>query len=122
MIDRWRIAYNHHRTHRSLNYQSPAAYAAGCVLPASASAAPQPPEHSRNTNPNSLTQLGAKTGGESDSFLTFELVRGSGTREQAIRLKTSCGQCYGSSAGGSGRALLISLYGVQYPRRNHCFR
>ena len=58
---RWRLDYNHHRIHSSLDYQTPAAYAAGCVLPASAT--PQPPEHSRNTNPNPLTQLGAKTGG-----------------------------------------------------------
>ena len=41
--------------------QDPAAFAAGCVLPASATL--QPPEHSRNTNPNPLTQLGAKAGG-----------------------------------------------------------
>jgi hypothetical protein len=41
--------------------QTPAAYTAGCVLPASAT--PQPPEHSRFTNPNSLTQPNAKTGG-----------------------------------------------------------
>jgi transposase InsO family protein len=60
VIDRWRLNYNHHRIHSSLDYQTPAAYAAGCVLPASA--APQPPEHSRITNPNSLTQPGAKTG------------------------------------------------------------
>ena len=47
VIDRWRLDYNHHRIHSSLNYQTPAAYAAGCVLPASAT--PQPPEHSRVT-------------------------------------------------------------------------
>ncbi len=63
VIDRWRLDYNHHRIHSSLDYQTPAAYAAGCVLPASASATPQPPEHSHSPNPNSLTQLGAKTGG-----------------------------------------------------------
>ena len=65
VIDRWRLDYNHHRIHSSLDYQTPAAYAAGCVLPASASATPQPqpPEYSRITNPDSLTQLGAKTGG-----------------------------------------------------------
>ena len=28
VIDRWRLDYNHHRIHSSLNYQTPAAYAA----------------------------------------------------------------------------------------------
>ena len=45
VIDRWRLDYNHHRIHSSLDYQTPAAFAAGCVLPAS----PTPPEHSRVT-------------------------------------------------------------------------
>ncbi len=57
---RWRLNYNRHRIHSSLDYQTSTAYAAGCVLPASAT--PQPPEPSRVTNPNSLTQSGAKTG------------------------------------------------------------
>ncbi|MAI69457.1 MAG: hypothetical protein CMM01_00875 [Rhodopirellula sp.] len=61
VIDRWRLDYNHHRIHSSLDDQTPAAYAAGCALLASAT--PQPPEHSRFTNPNPLTQPGAKTGG-----------------------------------------------------------
>jgi len=44
VIDRWRLDYNHHhRIHSSLEYQTPTAFAAGCVLPASAT----PPEHSR---------------------------------------------------------------------------
>jgi len=61
VIDRWRMDYNHHRPHSALDYRTPAAYAAGCVLPASAT--PQPPEHSRLLNLDSLTQLGTITGG-----------------------------------------------------------
>ena len=60
-IDRCRLDYNHRCIHSSLDYQTPAAYAKGYVL--LASDAPQPPEHGRITNPNSLTQPGAKTGG-----------------------------------------------------------
>jgi len=44
---RWRLDYNHHRIHSTLNYQVPAVYAAGCVL--AASATPQAPKHSRIT-------------------------------------------------------------------------
>ena len=33
VIDRWRLDYNHHRPHRGLDYCTPAAFAAGCVLP-----------------------------------------------------------------------------------------
>ena len=36
VIDRWRLNYNHHRIHSALDYQTPAAYAAGCVLEAEA--------------------------------------------------------------------------------------
>ena len=56
LIDRWRLDYNHHRIHSSLNYQTPAAYAAGCILPAAAT--PSPPEHNRLLAPDSLTQPG----------------------------------------------------------------
>ena len=61
VIDRWRLDYHHHRIHSSLDYQTPAGYAAGSVLPVSA--ASQPPEHNRITNPDSLAQPGVKTGG-----------------------------------------------------------
>jgi putative transposase len=47
VIDRWQLDYNHHRPHSALDYQTPAAYSAGCVLPASAT--PAPTEHSRVT-------------------------------------------------------------------------
>ena len=53
VIDRWRLDFNHHRIHSALNYQTPAAFAAACILPASA--APPPSEHRLTTNPDSLT-------------------------------------------------------------------
>jgi len=71
VIDRWRIDYNHHRIHSSLNYQTPAAFAAGCVLPASAT--PAPPEHSRLLNPDSLTHPGTNIGGRSGAALQYYL-------------------------------------------------
>ncbi len=50
VIDRWRLDYNHHRPHSALDYQTPAAYAAGCVLPGCAGTFEEsplrPPEHS----------------------------------------------------------------------------
>jgi putative transposase len=61
VTDRWRLDYNHHRPHSALDYKTPAAFAAGCVPPASAT--PPPSEHSRSMNPDSLTQPGTKTGG-----------------------------------------------------------
>ena len=70
VIDRWRLEYSHHRIHSSLSCQTSAAYAADLVLPASA--VPQPPEHSHNTNPNSLTQPGAKMGGSQASKISVQ--------------------------------------------------
>jgi hypothetical protein len=57
VIDRWHLDYNHRRIHSSLDYQTPAAYAAGCVLQASAT--PQLSERSRSLNTESLTHTGA---------------------------------------------------------------
>ncbi len=53
VIDRWGLDYNHHHIHSSLDYQTTAAYAAGCVLPVPAYS--QPSAHSGVTTPNPLT-------------------------------------------------------------------
>ncbi len=63
MNDRWRLDYNPHRIDRSLDYQTSAAYAAGCVLPDSAT--PQPSERSRFTDPGSRTQPAARAADQS---------------------------------------------------------
>ena len=56
VTDRWRADYNHRRPHSALDDQTPAAYAVGCILPASAT--PSPPGHSPLLDPDSLTQPG----------------------------------------------------------------
>ena len=40
VIDRWRIDFNHHRPHSALDYRTPAAFAASCVLPGFADRCP----------------------------------------------------------------------------------
>jgi putative transposase len=49
VIDRWRLDYKHHRPHSALEYQTPAAFAAGCVLPGFATL--RPPEPSQTIDP-----------------------------------------------------------------------
>jgi putative transposase len=56
VIDRWRLDYNHHRIHSSLNYQTPAAYAARCSSSVRPTASLQ--KNSGHLNPDSLTHTG----------------------------------------------------------------
>ena len=48
VIDRWRLDYTHRRPHSALDYQTPAAFAASCVLEDSATL--HPPEHRTTTD------------------------------------------------------------------------
>ena len=47
IVDRWRMDYNHYRPHSRLDWMTPAAFAASCVPPGSAT--PHPSEHTENT-------------------------------------------------------------------------
>jgi transposase InsO family protein len=49
VIDRWRLDDNHRRPNSALGYQTPAAFAANCVLEDSATL--HPPEHRTTTDP-----------------------------------------------------------------------
>jgi putative transposase len=55
VIDRWRLDYNHQRVHSTLDYQTPAAFAAGWLASVRPTASLQ--QTSRNT-PDSLTHAG----------------------------------------------------------------
>lgn len=64
VVDRWRLDYNHHRPHSSLDYQTPAAFAARCAAsaPKLSSATPQPTsplqQHSGPLTPGPLIHTG----------------------------------------------------------------
>jgi transposase InsO family protein len=55
VVDRWRLDYNHYRPHSMLNWQTPAAFAAGCRgrrRPCAAPGSPlraHPPQHTEET-------------------------------------------------------------------------
>ena len=54
LVEDYRLRYNHHRPHSSLNYATPAAFAAACLASAPASAGPTPTPN-RKEVANSLT-------------------------------------------------------------------
>jgi transposase InsO family protein len=56
LAEDWRLDYNHHRPHSSLDYMTPAAFAARCIP--SASAAPRPQEYTRDIVENPLIVCG----------------------------------------------------------------
>jgi len=56
LAEDWRLDYNHHRPHSSLDYMTPAAFAARCIP--SVSATPQPQEYTTENVDNSLIEVG----------------------------------------------------------------
>ena len=56
LAENWRLEYNQHRPHSSLNYMTPAAFAATCIP--SVSATPRPQEHTIENVDNSLIAVG----------------------------------------------------------------
>jgi putative transposase len=58
LVEDYRRRYNHHRPHSSLNYATPAAFAAACLASAAASAGPAPTPNREEVVVNSLTRAG----------------------------------------------------------------
>jgi transposase InsO family protein len=56
LAENWRLEYNHHRPHSSLDYRTPAQFAASCIP--SVSAAPRPQEYTTDIVDNSLIACG----------------------------------------------------------------
>lgn len=56
LVENWRLEYNHHRPHSSLDYKTPAQFAATCIP--SVSAAPRPQEYTIETVDNPLIVCG----------------------------------------------------------------
>jgi putative transposase len=56
LAESWRLEYNHHRPHSSLDYKTPAAFAAACI--ASASATPSSRQYTRENVDNPLIACG----------------------------------------------------------------
>jgi putative transposase len=56
LVEGWRLEYNNHRPHSSLDYMSPAVFAGSCILSASPTA--QPKEYRTKNVDNSLIQCG----------------------------------------------------------------
>lgn len=58
LVEDYRLRYNHHRPHSSLNYATPAAFAAACLASAPASAGPAPTPNREEVIVNSLIRAG----------------------------------------------------------------
>ncbi len=58
LVEDYRLRYNHHRPHSSLNYATPAAFAAACLASAPAWAGPAPTPNRQEVVVNSLIRAG----------------------------------------------------------------
>ena len=54
LVEQWRLEYNHHRPHSSLDDKTPAEFAAGCIAPAT----PPPQQYMEQNVDNSLITCG----------------------------------------------------------------
>lgn len=58
LAENWRLDYNDHRPHSSLDYMTPAAFAATCIASSSASSGPSPRQYTTRNKDNPLIAAG----------------------------------------------------------------
>lgn len=95
VAERWRMDYNHHRPHSSLDYLTPAAYAALCRAPAMAGPSPS---HDGCIGPDSASLRQPQCRENGSAILSRQLVQKNGagqsllTNQQRMRMAAKATQ------------------------------